>query len=188
MRVKHRTGWWPLVGVQLVAFLSLGVSATPSAEAGAAARDVPLVEAVKAADTAAVRALLAQRIDVDTPEVDGTTALHWAAYQGDLDIAQLLLRAGANADTPNRYAVTPLALACREHLLCPFCAVSYQVEPIGNLSQPTTRDMSLSLPKRAIISRHQKPIGTGKMSFACRLSVRAGKIFRKGPRFEATKE
>lgn len=98
MRVKSLGGWI----VPLLAVTSLG----------AAGREVPLVEAVKAADTAAVRALLAQPVDVNTPEVDGTTALHWAAYKGDLETAQLLLRAGANADARNRYDVTPLALAC----------------------------------------------------------------------------
>ena len=112
MRVKHGAGWWLLVVLPLVAFLSLGVWVAAVAAAGGAAGDVPLVEAVKASDTAAVRALLEQQVDVNTPEVDGTTALHWAAYQGDLETARLLLRAGANADAPNRYAVTPLALAC----------------------------------------------------------------------------
>lgn len=112
MRMKHGAGWCARVVVPLVAYLSVGVSAAVLAEAGTAGRDVPLVEAVKAADSAAVRALLEQQVDVNTPEVDGTTALHWAAYQGDLDTARLLLGAGANADATNRYAVTPLVLAC----------------------------------------------------------------------------
>jgi ankyrin repeat protein len=40
------------------------------------------------------------------------TALHWAAYQDDLAIVELLVRAGANVRTANRYGVTPLSLAC----------------------------------------------------------------------------
>ena len=40
------------------------------------------------------------------------TALHWAAYQDDLDLVDRLLRAGANPRAPNRYGVTPLSLAC----------------------------------------------------------------------------
>ena len=40
------------------------------------------------------------------------TALHWAAYQDDLEIAELLVRAGANVKAANRYGVTPLSLAC----------------------------------------------------------------------------
>ena len=101
MRVKHRAAWWPLLVLPLLAF------ASPAA----AGRDVPLVDAVKSADTAAVRALLEQRVDVDAREVDGTTALHWAAYKGDVESAQLLLRAGADAEARNRYDVTPLVLA-----------------------------------------------------------------------------
>ena len=77
----------------------------------AESREAPLVAATKASDTEAVEALLAQQIDVDATEPDGTTALHWAAYQGDAEIAAVLLRAGASATAPNRYGVTPLTLA-----------------------------------------------------------------------------
>ena len=40
------------------------------------------------------------------------TALHWAAYLDDLEIARLLLRGAANAKATNRYGVAPLSLAC----------------------------------------------------------------------------
>ena len=40
------------------------------------------------------------------------TALHWATYQDDLEMAELLVRAGANVKAANRYGVTPLSLAC----------------------------------------------------------------------------
>ena len=105
MRVKHRAGW-SLVVVSLLTSIVLGVDATGEAAT------VPLVEAVKAADLAAVRALLADQVDVNAPEADGTTALHWATHQGDLGAVDLLLRAGADVTAPNRYGVTPLALAC----------------------------------------------------------------------------
>ena len=59
-----------------------------------------------------MRALLQQRVDVNTPEADGTTALHWAAHRDDLDTVDLLIRAGANVKAANRYGVTPLSLAC----------------------------------------------------------------------------
>ena len=101
MPVKHRAAWWPPLVLSLLALASLA----------AAGLDVPLVDAVKAADTAAVRALLAQRVDVNASEADGTTALHWAVYKGDVESAQLLLRAGADAEARNRYGVTPLVLA-----------------------------------------------------------------------------
>src|SRR4051794_39809838 len=71
-----------------------------------------LVEAAKNQDTAALRSLLKQKVDVNTPDVDGTTALTWAAHQNDLDAVKLLLAAGANANAANRYQVTALAEAC----------------------------------------------------------------------------
>src|SRR5437867_872286 len=78
-----------------------------AAHAGAAS-DVRLVTAVKNRDKAAARALLKQRVDVNAQDVDGMTALHWAAHWDDLEMARLLLRAGANAKVSNRYGVTPL--------------------------------------------------------------------------------
>ena len=93
-----------------IRILSLvGVGLLTAASAGAAA--IPLVDAARAEDAAAVRALLEQQVDVNAAEVDGTTALHWAAYQGDVETARLLLAAGARTGVTNRYGVTPLALA-----------------------------------------------------------------------------
>ena len=76
------------------------------------AADHPLIDAVKAQDTDAIRALLKQRVDVDARQPDGATALHWAAYEDALDVASLLAHAGAAVDTANDYGVTPLSLAC----------------------------------------------------------------------------
>ena len=77
-----------------------------------AADDLRLVEAVRHEDAETVRALLDQQVDVNTPQPDGATALHWAAYLDDLETAVLLLEAGANANATNDYGVTPLWLAC----------------------------------------------------------------------------
>src|SRR5882672_1125403 len=78
----------------------------------AAPARAPLADAAEKMDRAAIRALVKQHAGVNTPQADGMTALHWAAYQDDLEIAQLLLRAGANVKAANRYGVTPLSLAC----------------------------------------------------------------------------
>lgn len=78
----------------------------------AAPAPAPLVEAVKNGDTALVRRLIRERVDVNTPEADGMTALHWAVYLNDAATAEVLLRAGANLRTANRYGVMPLSLAC----------------------------------------------------------------------------
>jgi ankyrin repeat protein len=79
-----------LIHCSLAALLS--VAATPPPTATTA-----LVDAVKNQDAESVRALLKQHVDVNAPEADGTTALHWAAHWGDLETVDALLREGANA-------------------------------------------------------------------------------------------
>lgn len=71
----------------------------------------PLIEAVKKSDEGALRKLLQQGGDVNAADVDGTTALHWAAYKNDLDTVKLLVQAGANVKAANRYGVRPMHLA-----------------------------------------------------------------------------
>ena len=71
----------------------------------------PLVDAVKSGDRAAAITLIAQRVDVNAPEVDGTTPLHWAVHHGDLELAQRLIRAGAKVNVKNDYGSTPMAEA-----------------------------------------------------------------------------
>jgi ankyrin repeat protein len=78
---------------------------------GASGRDLRLIEAAKKGDSAAVRALMRQQVDVNIREPDGTTALHWAIHGRYLEIVSLLVRSGANIRAENRYGVTPLALA-----------------------------------------------------------------------------
>src|SRR6266487_4319765 len=80
--------------------------------AGAVLSDTRLADAAKEMDQAKIRLLLKQRVDVNAPQVDGTTALHWAAYREDAPTVEALLRAGANVKAANRYGVTPLSLAC----------------------------------------------------------------------------
>jgi uncharacterized protein len=69
---------------------------------------LPVVEAVKNADRAALRALLSTKVDVNAAQADGATALLWASYLDDGESAGLLLRAGANPNRANDLGVTPL--------------------------------------------------------------------------------
>ena len=78
----------------------------------AAGADLQLIEAVKARDHRAVRALLEQGADVNAREGDGATALHWAVERDDAEVAEALLRAGADVTAANDYGVTPASLAC----------------------------------------------------------------------------
>src|SRR4029453_10988513 len=73
--------------------------------------DGRLVEAVKNRNHDAVRAMLQQRVDVNTAGRDGSTALHWAAHWDDPGAADLLIRAGASVNATNEHGVTPLSLA-----------------------------------------------------------------------------
>lgn len=70
-----------------------------------------LIDAIKASDSSAVRALLDARVDVNAVQPDGTTALHWAVDRDATEIVQQLIRAGANVKATNRYGATPLWLA-----------------------------------------------------------------------------
>jgi ankyrin repeat protein len=62
-------------------------------------------------DKAAVQKLVTQRADVNAPQADGATALHWAVFKSDKEMVDLLIRAGANAKAANRDGATPLWLA-----------------------------------------------------------------------------
>jgi ankyrin repeat protein len=70
------------------------------------------VDAVKSGDRATAISLLQQKPDVNATKPDGTTALMWASRKDDLDLADRLIHAGANAKAANRYGVTALSLAC----------------------------------------------------------------------------
>jgi ankyrin repeat protein len=83
-----------------------------AAALASAATSSEVADAVARADKAGVRALLQKNADVNAPQVDGTTALHWAAQADDLETAELLIRAGAKVMQPNQAGATPLLLAC----------------------------------------------------------------------------
>ena len=70
-----------------------------------------VVTAVKQQDKATLRVLLKGKIDVNAPEPDGATALHWASHWDDMESVDLLLKAGANVNAKNEYDITPLDLA-----------------------------------------------------------------------------
>src|ERR1700756_549078 len=69
-----------------------------------------LADAVMNRNKDAVRTLLQRKVDVNAPQVDGMTALHWAVRQDDLETVDLLIRAGANVSAANRDGVMPMLL------------------------------------------------------------------------------
>jgi ankyrin repeat protein len=77
----------------------------------AAELDARLADAVMREDKELARSLAADRANINTPQPDGTTALHWAVRHNDLATVDTLIRAGADVKAANRYGVTPMVLA-----------------------------------------------------------------------------
>src|SRR5262245_6797300 len=73
--------------------------------------DLTIVEAVKTLNWAAFDALLKRGADVNRPQPDGTTALHWAAYWNNPDVVERLIRAGARPNATNELGATALWIA-----------------------------------------------------------------------------
>ena len=89
------------------AAFALGAARTPTDES-------PVADAVMRGDSARVRVLIKQGLDVNAAQPDGMTALHWAAQRGDAGGAQMLMYAGARVDAVTRNGnYTPLHLAAR---------------------------------------------------------------------------
>src|SRR5438552_4462240 len=80
----------------------------------AAAGDTRVADAAMKGDKDAVRSLIKQAVDVNAAQGDGMTALHWAALNGDAELAQLLLYAGANVQSTTRLGgYSPLFMAAK---------------------------------------------------------------------------
>ena len=92
----------------------LGMAIVPLLLLGGGWSDAPVADAAARSDLEAVRRLLREGADVNAPQGDGMTALHWAAERGDADLADVLLYAGARVDAGTRIGhYTPLHLASR---------------------------------------------------------------------------
>ncbi|HYI81639.1 MAG TPA: ankyrin repeat domain-containing protein, partial [Acetobacteraceae bacterium] len=91
--------------------LAAGRSTTAVA---ASANAVALSDAAKVGNWTRVRSLVGGGLrgeDVNASDSDGTRALHWAVRANELEVASLLLKAGADAAARNRLGLTPLYLA-----------------------------------------------------------------------------
>ena len=71
-----------------------------------------LIAAVRDQDTATARELIEQNVDVNSPQADGATALHWAVHRDDLETAKMLIEAGADVNVTNDFGIMPISLAC----------------------------------------------------------------------------
>lgn len=99
----------------VVACLTTVLAAVPHHSQGAPSRnDSPITAAAMRSERVTVRTLLKQGVDVNAAQGDGMTALHWAAMNEDVEMAEMLLYAGANVKAATRLgAYTPVLLASK---------------------------------------------------------------------------
>lgn len=114
LRDAVREPFWsvklPSARLVALAVTVLASVARPASAAGPA--DLRLVDAAAQQDWKAVRTLIGERVNVNTPRADGATALLWAAHGDDRPTVELLLSAGAKVNAADDHGVTPLARAC----------------------------------------------------------------------------
>jgi ankyrin repeat protein len=82
-----------------------------SGVAFAAEPDRRLVSAAADQDWATMRTLLKQKVDVNAMRADHSTALLWTAHWNELEMSDMLLRAGAKVNAADDDGVTPLSQA-----------------------------------------------------------------------------
>ena len=106
MRIASRK---PLLVLAFGCFVcSPPASATLSDSATA---ELGLIRMVEAGDRAHSLAAIRSGTAVRARDADGTTALHWAASQGDAELVRSLLAAGADARAKNDFGATPMSAA-----------------------------------------------------------------------------
>ena len=96
-------GWRRSAGFS---FLILGVVG-----AAVPAEELTVADAAEQGNGVLIRTLLQGGANVNTAQVDGMTALHWAAYRDDAETARFLVQSGATVNAKNHYGVPPLSLA-----------------------------------------------------------------------------
>ena len=116
------------------AVATVALAALCSASVLRAVSDAPVADAAQAKDAATVKRLLKEGVDVNAAQGDGMTALHWAAMNGDAELAQMLLYAGANVSARTRIGgFTPLHMASQighASVVAPLLAASAPVSAI----------------------------------------------------------
>jgi ankyrin repeat protein len=91
---------------------ALGLALSLLLGTGAVYAEAPLAAAAEAKQFVIVEGLLQEAsIDVNATQGDGSTALHWAVYWDNVDLARALLDKGADVEAATRLGATPLYLA-----------------------------------------------------------------------------
>ena len=90
----------------------IGMILSITGVSGLEAADSPVADALEDRDIKAAQHLIRNGADANAAQIDGMTALHWAAHHDDAAVVKLLLESKAKSDAENRYGVTPLSIAC----------------------------------------------------------------------------
>ena len=130
MTIKRMLG----SGVVLLLLLTSSLSAARSEIAEAASRG----------DIAAVRALLAQRTDVNAPQADGATALHWAVYRGDKEMTDLLSGVPVTFTSPRNSPFPSTSISSSNHTP-PLVLFSRPSGPVS-MNRPTVLTSTVRVP------------------------------------------
>jgi ankyrin repeat protein len=83
------------------------------AQAAPVSSDSSLADAIRAGDRNTALRMIVNGVDVNAPQGDGTTPLHWAVYKLDVELTKALLAHGAQANVVNQYGSAPLAEAVK---------------------------------------------------------------------------
>jgi|GEM_PF-5554836 len=103
-------------GFLVFLLFAAGLSAWAASPASAPVPPSPpsLIESVKSGDMASLGQLLRSGADPSACDGQGMTALHYAAYQGNVEAAKLLAAAKANPNAKDSLGLTPLHAAAFE--------------------------------------------------------------------------
>jgi ankyrin repeat protein len=91
--------------------LSITLAAALTVGTAFAAGPADLIDAVQAGNKAAAIKLIDAKVNVNTTSSDGTTALHWAVHNADVDLVDRLVTAGANVNVKNEFGASPIVEA-----------------------------------------------------------------------------
>lgn len=106
---------FPELANTTVLFIGLFVALCSPVVLRGATAESPVADAAMKGDTTTVRSLLSAGADVNVPQGDGMTALHWAAVNDIPRLAEMLIYAGAHLEAGTRIGnYTPLHLASKE--------------------------------------------------------------------------
>jgi uncharacterized protein len=91
----------------VAAMLLMGAALVPATRAS------DIADAAMHRDSAGISALIARKADVNAPQPDGATALHWAVRWDDLETVKQLIHAGAAVNAADHDGATPMFLAAQ---------------------------------------------------------------------------